>query len=302
MKRILILLFLSTAVSFSIAAQDSSTRSSQVTGQTFQLTAAQQEATNELNEAVRAYREGNFAEAQRHSEKALALDPSGKTAPLFIARIIHAQYKPGDQAEANVAKAREAIQAYKRILVQDPRNEEAYKAVAYLYSAMKEDQLFRQWVLQRAIDPNVSADKRAEAFVVLASRDWDCSFKITELPTNKITTLKQHSAEIHYIRPKDPTEFEKARQCVASGLQLVETAIGLSPENESAWSYKTNLFLEMSKLAEMENQLDQVAEYQKQADAAHHRTMELSQKNPKPGCCLELPSVRPMLELPKGKP
>ncbi|HXQ71468.1 MAG TPA: hypothetical protein VN844_13315 [Pyrinomonadaceae bacterium] len=45
----------------------------------------------ELNEAARMYREGNFVEAQVHSEKVLLLDPQNKTAPYFVARSIHAQ-------------------------------------------------------------------------------------------------------------------------------------------------------------------------------------------------------------------
>ena len=62
-------------------------------------------AKNELNEAARAYREGHFAEAEQHSRKALELDPDSKTAPLFIARTIHAQYRPGVQTPENIAKA-----------------------------------------------------------------------------------------------------------------------------------------------------------------------------------------------------
>lgn len=277
MKPILIAPVLGITFLFAVAAQDTATHPSQTTGQTAQLTPAQQEAMDELNEAARSYREGHFAEAEQHSEKALALDPLSKTAPLFIARTIHAQYKPGDQNEANILKAREAIDAYKRILAGDPQNEEAHKAVAYLYAAVKEDELLRQWLFQRAVDPTFSADKRAEAFVVLASKEWDCSFKITELPTNKIVTILQRGAlKVEYIKPKDPAEFEKARQCAANGLALVESAIGLAPDNESAWSYKTNLLLELSRLAEMDKNLLLKAEYEKQYEAAQNTTFELS--------------------------
>src|ERR687896_1687853 len=86
---------------------------------------------NQLNEAARAYREGKFPEAEQHSRQAAALDPDNKTAPMFIARTIHAQYRPGVQAPDNVAKAQQAIDAYQEILKRDPQNEEAYKAIAY---------------------------------------------------------------------------------------------------------------------------------------------------------------------------
>ena len=275
MKAIRILPFLVITVLFPAAAQDSGTQPSQTAGQTAQLTSAQQQAIDELNEAARYYREGNFSEAQQHAEKALALNPLSEAAPLFIARTIQAQYKPGDRNETNLSKAREAIDAYKRILVRDPKHEEAYRAVAYLYAALKEDELLRQWVFQRAVDPSFSAEKRAEAFVVLASKEWDCAFKITELPANMATSLLERGAmKIHYTKPNDPAEFEKAQQCAANGLNLIESAIGLDSDDEAAWSYKTNLLMELSKLAEMDNNLLLKSEFEKQADAARNTLFE----------------------------
>src|SRR5882757_9183754 len=73
-------------------------------------------AKNQLNEAARAYHDGHFEEAEGYSRRALELDPNSKTAPLFIARTIHAQFKPGVQAPENLAKANEAIKAYQMIL------------------------------------------------------------------------------------------------------------------------------------------------------------------------------------------
>src|SRR5690348_16708910 len=72
-------------------------------------------AKNQLNEAARAYRDGRFVEAEQHSRRAEELDPNNKTAPMFIARSIHQQYRPGVQTPENIAKAEEAIQAYQNI-------------------------------------------------------------------------------------------------------------------------------------------------------------------------------------------
>src|SRR6478736_6074311 len=79
-------------------------------------------AKNQLNEAARSYREGRFAEAEQHSREAAELDPNNKTAPMFIARTIHAQYRPGVQNPENVAKAQAAIEAYQQILAQNPKD------------------------------------------------------------------------------------------------------------------------------------------------------------------------------------
>ena len=235
------------------------------------------EAMRELNEAARAYREGNFAEAQARSEKALLLDPQSRTASYFVARTIHAQYKPGDATLENAAKARAAIIAYQRILEREPENEEAYKAVAYLYGALKEDALQREWIFQRAINISLPKDKRAEALVFLASKDWECSFKITELPTNKVTTVKGKRAHVRYQMPKEQAEFEQAKECANRGLESVNTAITLTPESEIAWSYKTNILLELAKLAEMSGEVQKEREFQRQYKEALREATRLSQ-------------------------
>jgi len=235
-------------------------------------------AKNQLNEAARAYREGHFDEAEQHSRRAADLDPDNKTAPMFIARTIHAQYRPGVQTPDNIAKAHAAIDAYQKILADNPKDDEAYKAIAYLYGAVKEDDKLRQWITARAANDQTEPEKRAEAYVVLASKDWDCSFKMTELPTNKVTTIDptNNKATVSYKKPKEQKEFDTAQMCVKQGLAEAENAIKFDPNNESAWSYKTNLLLEASKLAEMDGKTDAKAEYQKQYEAALKRTTELS--------------------------
>ncbi|HEY0761757.1 MAG TPA: hypothetical protein VGD61_05230 [Pyrinomonadaceae bacterium] len=240
-------------------------------------------AKNQLNEAARAYREGRFPEAEQHSREAAALDPDNKTAPMFIARTIHAQYRPGVQTPDNVAKAQAAIDAYQQIIAKNPKDDEAYKAVAYLYGAIKEDDKLRKWISDRAANEQAEPEKRSEAYVVLASKDWDCSFKITEQPSVKTTTIdpSNNKATVAYKKPKEQKEFDQAQMCVKQGLSEAENAIKFDPNNESAWSYKTNLLLEASKLAEMDGKTDQKAQYQKDYEAALKRTTELSVANQK---------------------
>jgi tetratricopeptide (TPR) repeat protein len=236
---------------------------------------------NELNEAARSYREGRYVEAEEHSRKALELDPDSKAAPLFIARTIHAQYRPGVAAPENIAKAREAIEAYRQILQNDPQNEEAYRAIAFLYERIKEDGKLREWIIARANDSGAEPEKRAEAYIVLASKDWNCSFQITDLPTNKVTTVSEGKATVSYKKPKEQKDFDSAQMCVKRGLEEVENALKFDPNSEPGWSYKTNLLIEASKLAEMDGKTDQKAELDKQREAAQKRTDQLSEANRK---------------------
>jgi len=186
------------------------------------------------------------------------------------------------QSPENLAKAEQAIQAYQQILQNDPKNEEAYKAIAYLYGATKQEDKLRSWISARANDASAEPEKRAEAYIVLASKDWDCSFKITELPANKTTTLNEgNRASVSYKKPSEQREFDNAQACVKRGLEEIENAIKLDPNSESAWSYKTNLLLEASKLAEMDGKTEQKAELDKQREVAQKRTNVLSEANQK---------------------
>ena len=60
-----------------------------------------------------------------------------------------------------------------------------------------------------------------------------------------------------------------------------EKAINLDANNEAAWSYKTNLLTEAARLAEMDNKLDQKAQFSKQADEARKRAGVLSEERRK---------------------
>lgn len=238
-------------------------------------------AKNELNEAARTYREGHYVEAEQHSRRALELDPNNKTAPLFIARTVHAQYRRGVVAPENIQKAHEAIDAYNKILATDPTNEEAYKAIAFLYENIKEDAKLRDWITSRANDTRVENEKRAEAYIVLASKDWNCSFQITDLPANKITTATPGKVSVTYKKPANQKDFDTAQMCVKRGLEEVENALKFDPNSESGWSYKTNLLIEAIKHAEMEGKTDVKTELEKQREQAQKRTNALSEANKK---------------------
>lgn len=234
-------------------------------------------AKNELNETARTYKAGQFEEAEQHAKRALYLDPKNPTAPIFIARVIHQQYKPGVDAPDNIQKAKDAINAYQVVLQRDPNNEEAYKAISVLYAAIKDDTDLRNWILKRANDPNQPSEKRAEAYAILAGKDWDCSYKVTELPDVKTTSTDGGKATVTYKKPAQK-DFDTIHQCVVRGLEEADKAISYDANNESAWSYKTNLLLEAAKQAEMDGKPDQKKTYEDQAKVAGERSAKLSEE------------------------
>ncbi len=273
MRRIILIMLLCASVPAT---------STKVCGQTPDPSGLQkQEAKREINEGARAYSERNYYEAQLHFERAMSLDPTQKNAPLFFARSIHAQYKPGDDSPENVAKARAAVAAYERVIDSDPVNDDAYNAIIYLYFAIKDDDAARQWITRRADDDRLSAEKRSESLTILASRDWQCSYSVTEQQENKLFVEKGNRVVLTYLMPKDRSDFVKAQQCAARGLETVDRAVALDQQSEQAWTFKVNLLLELAKLAEIENDADRAQMFRAQADEATRRVTALKEDKKK---------------------
>jgi hypothetical protein len=224
-------------------------------------------AKNALNEGARAYKDGRFADAEEKFRTAFELDPSQKNAPVFIARAVQQQYKPGVQTPENLAMGEKAVTAYQSILNRDPANEDAYKAVVFLYGQMKQDEKVNQLLAERAKNgPTPKA--KAEALTILASKQWQCSYDITEQKDNKVTENQPNRILIKYRKPANQSDFDKAQQCTTEGLKLAEEAASLDPNNPNAWSYKANLLREKSKLAEMAGDATAKADLDKQYEAA----------------------------------
>jgi tetratricopeptide (TPR) repeat protein len=232
-------------------------------------------AKNALNEGARAYRDGRFADAEEKFRSAYDLDPSQKNAPLFIARAVQQQYKPGVQTPENLALGEKAVAAYQEILKNEPANEDAYKAIVFLYGQMKQDAKVNELLMQRA-SGGPSPEKRAEALTILASKQWNCSYEITEQKENKSTENRPDKILIHYKKPANQGDYDKAQQCTTEGLKLAEQATSLDPNNPNAWSYKANLLREKSKLAEMAGDAAAKGDLDKQYEAALETQKRLS--------------------------
>jgi hypothetical protein len=224
-------------------------------------------AKNALNEGARAYKDGRFKDAEDKFREAFSLDETQKNAPLFIARAVQQQYKPGVGTPENVAMGERAVAAYQEILDRDPGNEDAYKAIVFLYGQMKRDEKVNELLMQRA-STGATPEAKAQALIILASKQWQCSNDITERKENQTKEDKGDKILIHYKKPAEQADFDKARQCADEGMKLAEQAVSLGAQNPSAWTYKANLLREKAKLAEMAGDAQAKADFDKQYDAA----------------------------------
>jgi tetratricopeptide (TPR) repeat protein len=235
-------------------------------------------AKSQLNEAVSAYKDKKYDEAEKYTRKALELDPTNENAPLILAVTLQTQYRRGDTSEPNVKRAQEAIDLYKQVEAKDPNNDQAFTAVTILLGYLNKPDEQRAWLEKRANDAAVSATRRSDAYAFLANKDWECSIEITD--KNKQNVSKPDgSVTIQYKKPQDAGEYDKALKCMTHGLEMAETAISMNADSETAWGQKYNLLREAAKLAKMDENEDKASQYEKQALEALKRTQDLHERN-----------------------
>src|SRR5215813_3057863 len=93
----LLVIAFTSAAGFS---QDSTQRNSSP-----RQTAAPTEVDSELRQVAALYKAGKFPEAQARAERAVLLAPSNLTAAIFLARVRHQRYRPGDVTPDNIELA-----------------------------------------------------------------------------------------------------------------------------------------------------------------------------------------------------
>lgn len=204
-----------------------------------------------MKQGAHALRAGKYDEAQAHYRNALELDPSQKTALVFLARSIRAQYKRGIDDPQNVAKATEAISIYQKALQIDPNQDEAFTAVDELYAALKNEPKQRDWLLKRAESEQIPKGKRSAAYRRLADLDLAC--------TGRLVAAEPAAAD----------------RCAASGLESIRRAIALNGDSEALLTQQAQLLHERAKLSERLGNSTQLKAYEKQALAAEKRVAEL---------------------------
>jgi tetratricopeptide (TPR) repeat protein len=257
-------------------------------------------ARRDLIEGAKAYKDRNYAEAEKRFRSAMDLDPTQKTAQLFLARTLHSVYA----ADRNqVAKAEEAIKVYKEVLASTPADSASFKAVANLYETMGRKDDLHNWLIARTTAANVPNDQKAEAFVSLAAKDNTCANEITDVEPVKKTVEKDGKATFVFSKPENPADYEKLKKCIDEGMAYIDQALALESEDtktaktldiktlddktlnekndlikkfESAWSYKTSLQVQGSRLAEMDGRAADKDDLKKKSEDSRKNFLDLA--------------------------
>lgn len=222
-----------------------------------------------LDKGVCDFKAKNYALAQTDFQNALQLDPTNKFLPVFLARAIYYKFQPDVQTASNLAKGREAIAAYEKVLARNPGDAEAANTIADIY-----EQIDPEHLQETAANETLTKDVRTRIYVRLAGKSNSCVLDITETNRTEVNSKGQRSFRYHM--PRNKADLQKGLTCAREGTKFIEKAIALAPDDETSWSYKAALLIQLARLAEMEQRADEQAAYTKQGEQARSVFRKLS--------------------------
>jgi tetratricopeptide (TPR) repeat protein len=232
-----------------------------------------------LVDGANAYKNRKFQEAEALFREAVSRDPEGattegKAAQLFLARTIHSEYI-GSRKETG--KAEEAIREYQKALKVDPKDQSSFKAVANLYENLGQDDQWLKWVTERANNEQIPNEQRSEALTSLAAKKNSCANDISDTEATKKTVTKDGKQVFEFVKPANPADFDKLKQCAREGVELSGKAVELDPNSDSAWSYQTSLLVQNMRAAEMEGDKKTAEEFKAKSDVAKEKFTALAE-------------------------
>jgi len=200
-------------------------------------------ATDEVHAGVLAYKFSDYAGAAEHFKAALAINPDLTDARLFLATSYAQQYIAGDDSEANVAMAEQAIGQFKQVLSDDPSDRERYKSVipiASLSFNLKRFAEAREYYMQ-AIDLNRSD---ARNYFLIGVIDWTEAYKVRTKVRSELGLTE--SAMIS--KPETCVSLRaQNQQKVEDGMQRLQKALELQPDYSDAMGYMNLLYRERAE-------------------------------------------------------
>lgn len=194
-------------------------------------------ARDQLNKGVAAYKNAKYEQAIDHFKEAVALDGSLQNAKLYLATAYAQQYIPGVDSPDNLQNANAAIDQYKSVLDQDPKNVNSIKGIAYLYLQMKKFEDAKSYYRKAIdLDPN-----DPEAYYSVGVIDWTQAYQPRMEERSKAG-----------LRPDEPLKDKKlcaklreaSGAIIQDGLDNLNKALQLRQDYDDAMAYLNLLYRE----------------------------------------------------------
>lgn len=230
-------------------------------------------ARDQLNKGVQAYKAGNYEKAVENFKNAVSLDKDLKTAKLYLATAYMQQYVPGAETPENNANAQQAIEGFKAVLQDDPKNVTSLKGIASMYMNMKKfDDSADYYKKAIDVDPN-----DPEAYYSVGVIDWSAVYKDT---TERKLKAGLSGVEAPMTGKKDLKLCDQIKAAdeakVDDGLKMLETAAQKRQDYDDALTYINLLYLRKADMAC--NDPEAAARYRKQSEDYTNQAMAARKK------------------------
>lgn len=194
-------------------------------------------ARDQLNKGVQSFKNARYEEAINHFKNAIDLDPTLVNARLYLATACGQQYIPGADTPENTQFANCAIDEYKRVLEQDPKNVNSVKGIAYLYLQMKRFDDAKSYYRKAAeIDPN-----DPENYYSIGVIDWTQAYQ-----PRMEERAKLGLAATAALTDKKVCAMLKAKNSdkVEEGITALKKALELRQDYDDAMAYMNLMYRE----------------------------------------------------------
>jgi tetratricopeptide (TPR) repeat protein len=243
----------------------------------FSTGCAKLESRDQMNKGVQAYKNQRYAEAVKHFQQAVNLDPTNRNAELYLATAYMVQWVPGADTPDNQKNYEMAQKEFDRILQQDPTNSLALGSLAFMAynkaSSGTPDQKHealeqaRKWNERRIqVNPN-----DPEPYYYLGVIDFDEVF-----PPIQTARVAEGMKATDPGPLKDPKVREDLRSkymdLINQGIDDLKKCLAHDPQNENAMSY-INLLLR--RKANLEDNADEAKADIAQADQWFNKATEV---------------------------
>jgi tetratricopeptide (TPR) repeat protein len=200
-------------------------------------------AADEMQAGVVAYKFSDYAGAAEHFNAALAINPDLTQARLFLATAYAQQYIAGDDSEANVAMAQQAINQFKLVLNDDPTEVERYKSVVPVASL--------SFNLKRLDDAREYYGKAIELkpdevrnYFMIGLIDWTEASKTRQKVRSDLGLTESQMIS----KPEACVSLRaQNQQEVEDGILRMQKALELQPDYDDAMGYMNLLYRERAE-------------------------------------------------------
>ena len=195
-------------------------------------------ARDQLVKGVQAYKGARYEEAINHFQNAVNLDPEYPMTRIYLATAYAQEVVPDLITPANLKNADLAIDSYKKVLDEHPKDMTSLKGIASLYFSTEKLDQAKEW--QQKVMKADPAD--AEAPYTVGVIDWRASFKnaVKDLSSNGLTNDDKGNAKMS----KQVCAMIKTDNTgvVTEGLQYLHRAVEIRPSYDDAMSYLSLLY------------------------------------------------------------